>query len=197
MLLVLGHATPSWACSCVLHSACGANRYQAADFVGEVLTGRVAPSDDKLGGVLFEVRVIESFRGAEKAGEIVSVRTGFGYGDCGYPFKVGAQYLIDASRENEMFRTSVCSLTAPLGNSEAELRTLRRIAAGQRPPDLVGVLMRGTERDEGGTATPTPLPGVAVEAKLIAGGSAEKTITDEFGSFAFERLPQGKYELIL
>jgi hypothetical protein len=154
-------------------------------------------SDDKPGPyrVLFEVRVIESFRGTEKAGEIIGVRTGFGGGDCGYTFKVGAKYLIDASKNDEVFLTGICSLTAPVEDSEVELRTLRRIAVGQRPPDLVGVLMRGTETDDGETVT--PLPGVPVEAKRIAGGSAQKTATDAFGSFTFERLPEGKHELIL
>ena len=44
--------------------------------------------------VLFEVRVIESFRGTANAGDIVGVRTGFGGGDCGYTFKIGGKYLI-------------------------------------------------------------------------------------------------------
>jgi len=156
------------------------------------------PSDDKLGPysrVLFEVRVMESFRGTQKAGEIVGVRTGFGGGDCGYRFRVGAKYLIDASKSDNMFLTGICSLTAPLEDSEVELRTLRRIGAGERPPDLVGVLMRGTETDDGERVT--PLPGVPVEAKLIAGGSAQRTVTDVLGSFTFERLPEGKHELIL
>jgi len=152
ILLVLGHGTVSWACSCVQQTSCGAHRYHDADFVGEVLSRRVMPSDDKLGPysrVLFEVRVMESFRGTQKAGEIVGVRTGFGGGDCGYRFKVGAKYLIDASKRDNMFLTGICSLTAPMEDSEVELRTLRRIAAGERPPDLVGVLMRGTETDDG------------------------------------------------
>jgi carboxypeptidase family protein len=155
------------------------------------------PSDDTLGPdrVLFRVRVIESFRGTEKAGEVVRVRTGFGGGDCGYSFKIGAKYLIDASKNDDVFLTGICSLTAPIDDSEVELRTLRRIAAGQRPPDLVGVLMRGTETDDGETFT--PLPRVPVEARSITGGSAQKTVTDAFGSFTFERLPEGKHELIL
>ena len=155
------------------------------------------PSDDKLGPyrVLFEVRVVESFRGPEKTGEIVDVRTGFGGGDCGYRFNLGAKYLIDASRKDQMLLTNICSLTAPLEDSEVELRTLRRIAVGQRPPDLVGILMRGTPTD--GDKKVTLLPGVPVEAKRIEGGSAEKTLTDAYGSFTFERLPGGEYELIL
>jgi hypothetical protein len=65
MLLVLGHGTMSWACSCVPQTPCGVHRHSDADFVGEVLSRRAMPSDDKLGpyGVMFNVRVIESLRG--------------------------------------------------------------------------------------------------------------------------------------
>ncbi|MCU1240312.1 MAG: hypothetical protein JWO71_1038 [Candidatus Acidoferrum typicum] len=196
-LLVLGHGTMSWACSCTRQTTCGVHRYRDADFVGEVLSRRVVPSDDKLTfeRVLFQVRVIESFRGTEKVGEVVGIRTGFGGGDCGYRFKIGVKYLIDASRNGDGFITGICSLTAPIQDSEVELRSLRRLAVGQRLPDLVGVLMRGTETDDGENVT--PLSGVTVQAKRVAGGSAQTTATDAAGSFTFEKLPTGTYELIL
>ncbi len=179
----------SWACSCTRQTTCGVHRYLDADFVGEVLSRRVMPSDDKLtfDRVLFQVRVLESFRGTEKVGEVVGIRTGFGGGDCGYRFKIGVKYLIDASRNGDGFITGICSLTAPIQDSEVELRSLRRLAVGQRMPDLVGVLMRGTETDDGENVT--PLSGVTVQAKRVAGGSAQTTATDAAGSFTFEELP--------
>jgi hypothetical protein len=195
-LLVLGHGT-SWACSCIRQTPCGVHRYLDADFVGEVLSRSVLPSDDKLTNdrVQFQVRVIESFRGTEKAGDIVGIRTGFGGGDCGYTFKVGAKYLIDASSNGSGFVTGICSLTATIDDSEVELRSLRSLAVGQRLPDLVGVLMRGTETDYGENVT--PLSDVSVQVKRVAGGSAQTTATDAAGSFTFENLPKGTYELIL
>src|SRR5207248_4284066 len=89
-LLVLAHGTMSWACSCTRRTICGTRRYLDADFVGEVLSSRVMPLDEKstFDRVSFQVRVIESFRGAEKVGEVVAIRTGFGGGDCGYNLKV-------------------------------------------------------------------------------------------------------------
>jgi hypothetical protein len=198
-LLVLGHGTMSWACSCIRQTNCGVRRYHDGDFVGEVLSSHVMPSGDSLtfDRVLFQVRVIESFRGTEKVGEVVGVRTGFGGGDCGYRFKIGVRYLIDASGNGDGFSTGICSLTAPVQDSEVELRSLRRLAVGRRLPDLVGVLMRGTETDEDENIT--PLSSVSVRAKPVAGGSSQATATatDSAGSFAFEKLPAGKYELIL
>jgi len=155
------------------------------------------PSDDNrtFDRVLFQVRVIESFRGTEKVGEVVGIRTGFGGGDCGYRFKIGVGYLIDASRNGDGFTTGICSHTAPIEDSEVELRSLRTLAAGRHLPDLVGVLMRGTETDDGENVT--PLSGLTVQAKRAAGGSAQTTATDAAGSFTFEKLPTGTYELIL
>jgi hypothetical protein len=196
-LIALEHATNSWACSCA-PTTCGIHRYSDADFVGLVLSRRVMPSDYKLGSlerVEFEVGVIESFRGTEKVGEVVRIRTGFGGGDCGYDFKLGAKYLIDASKHDDVLLTGICSLTAPIEDSEVELRSLRRLGAGQRLPNLVGVLLRGADTNYG--ANLAPLSGVTVEAKRIGGGSAQKTATDAVGSFTFEQLPKGTYELIL
>ena len=135
-LLVLGHGTMSWACSCIRQTTCGVHRYLDADFFGEVLSRRVMTSDDRrsFDSVLFQVRVIESFRGTEKAGDIVGIRTGFGGGDCGYRFEIGVKYLIDASRNGDGFITGICSLTAPLQDSEVELRSLHRNETGPRSP---------------------------------------------------------------
>jgi hypothetical protein len=55
--------------------------------------------------------------------------------------------------------------------------------------------MRGTETDDGENVT--PLSGVSVRATPVAGGSSQATATDAVGSFTFEKLPAGKYELIL
>ena len=157
----------------------------------------MVPSVNKLGmlNVLFKVRVVESFRGTQKPGEIVSVKTGLGGGDCGYPFKTGARYLIDASKDDDALVTGICYLTAPVEDAAVELRNLRGIATGQRVPDLTGVLMRGTETN--GDYSFTPLSGVPVEVKRIVNGRVQKTETDALGSFTFARLPRGKYKLVL
>src|SRR5215467_3953478 len=152
IFLVLGHSPISWACSCTHQATCGVHRYADSDFVAEVLSRSVLPSDGALAyeRVLFQVKIIESFRGPQKVGDVVGIRTGFGHGDCGYTFKEGAEYLIDASKHGDVLYTGICSLTTPIEDSEVELRSLRRLAVGRRLPDLVGVLMRGTETSDGG-----------------------------------------------
>src|SRR5215467_2953390 len=56
--------------------------------------------------------------------------------------------------------------------------------------------MRGTETSDGGENL-APLSGVSVQAKPVAGGSTQTTATDAAGSFAFEKLSKGIYQLIL
>ncbi len=195
-LLVLAHGT-SWACKCASGPSCGLRQYNAADFVGRILSRQEVQPEGDLGidRVLFKVRVIESLRSTLKVGEVVSVRTGLGGGDCGYIFKIGARYLIDASNGKGGLFTSRCSITAPVQEAEVELRNLRRLAAGKRVPDLTGVLLRNTEVNY--VYTVAPLPNIPVEAKLGKGRSSWKTVTEAHGSFTFEKLPAGKYTLVL
>lgn len=195
--LLLMHTTLSWSCSCIQRTACGPRHYLDSDFVGQILSRRAWPILDRISpdGILFQVRVIETFRGNQKVGDVVKVRTGLGGGDCGYQFKIGSKYLIDASRQNNIFSTSICSLTAPVEQSELELRSLRNIAAGQRAPDLTGLLMQdaGTNPDERNS----PLAGVRVELESTGAGVSSGTVTDAAGSFTFPTVREGRYHIIL
>ena len=197
MAAVLAHGTMSWACSCLPSKPCGLQRYGDADFVGEVLS-RQFPS---LASVFFpdarffRVRVVESFRESQKAGDIVTVKTGFGGGDCGYEFKKGAKYLIDASQALGVFSTSICRLTAPLEKSGVELRALRKIAARQRVPDLTGIVVSTTETDDSFNTAPLPL--VPVELKRSGGRVVSRAVTDSAGAFTFLDVPKGSYDIQL
>ena len=78
------------------------------------------------------IRVVESFRGTQKVGDLVDVRTGMGGGDCGYHFEIGKQYLVDARDQGGTLNTEICSRTASLDRGQADIRILRKIAAPQR-----------------------------------------------------------------
>ena len=87
-----------WGCQCIGHGVCDPHFYADVDFVGEVLSKMTVPTGD---GITWwhqsvRIRVVESFRGTKKHGDIVDVRTGMGGVDCGFHFEVGKQYLIDA-----------------------------------------------------------------------------------------------------
>ncbi len=201
--VLLASGTTSWACSCVRRPSCGPGRYSDADFVGEIISREILPSDGKISTLLsnvfearvFKVRVIEGFRGGPNKGAVVSVKAGLGGGDCGYEFKIGAEYLIDAARQGSVFLTGICFLTSPVAQSGAEIRALRIIAANQRLPDLTGLVIYEPETDgsEGGT----PMVGVTVEIVRATGGVPLRTVTDTVGSFTFASLPQDRYRLAL
>lgn len=74
--------------------------------------------------------VESSFKGA-KAGDTLRVRTGFGHGDCGFPFTVGKQYLIYAVSEYSIKYT-----LEKLGRSKKELRGIFNTNSCQRTRSL-------------------------------------------------------------
>jgi hypothetical protein len=140
------------------------------------------------------LRVVENFRGSQKAGNIVDVRTGMGGGDCGYHFEVGKQYLVDAWDRGHTFNTGICSRTASLDQAQTDVRILRKIAAHKRPPELAGELSKisGPEGD-----TIDPFPGVAVSLQPEGGGASSSVIVDIGGFFEFDGVPEGRYRIFL
>lgn len=198
---MLGCGRASLACLCIERPSCGPLRYLDADFVGEILSREAVQSGDMIGsyrveaprGNLFRVRVIESFRGAQKLGDIVNLLTGQGGGDCGYRFKVGDKYLIDAAAGKGVLFTGRCTLTARIEDSEPEIRDLRRIAANERAPDLTGVVLKhlGPFSDPG----QTPLLGIPVSIKSEFGGDKYETVTDSDGIFTFPKLPHDYFSI--
>jgi len=206
-IALLAGGLNGWACSCVARATCGSARYGTVDFIGEILSGRLVPSNGIVGGnadsyltrsqqVLVEIRIIESFRGPQKPGDIVSIRTGQGGGDCGYPFKLGKKFLIDATEENGTLYTGICSLTAPVDEATVEIESLRRLAAGQRVPDLTGLLYKVSSTSEDWDKR--PLAGIQAQLASLSGKKLSATaITNSEGVFSFTQVPSGRYQLSL
>lgn len=89
----------------------------------------------------YMVVVEEKFKRSWKK-DTITVRTGFGGGDCGYRFKIGAQYLIYAQKESDIeyndlafvatkkelkniYRTDICSGTKGIFYAAEEIEELR------------------------------------------------------------------------
>src|SRR5271157_1862605 len=199
VLILLGQGKSLLACSCSVHPVCDPHRYLDADFIGEVISSEMVehqPTDDRP-GILVLVRVLEHFRGTPKTGEIIEIRTGVGGGDCGFKFKIGAKYLIDAYREKDgVFETNICNLTMPIEQAEIELRALRAIAAGRKVPDLTGILSKNTGLSPE-SYEEMPFPGIRVALQPAAGGPALESTTDSFGAFTFQSLASGTYRVRL
>ena len=201
VILIFAGFERASACSCSDRPVCGLQRYGTADFIGEVLSRQLVDEKGKMfldsyGGrqVQFEVRVIESFRGTQKAGEIVHIQTGQGGGDCGYRFEIGKRYLIDVMDENNLLQTDICMLTVPVEESKVEIDSLRNFAAGIRIPDLVGILKQGSQTADGWHEQ--PISGIEVVLKPTR-TAFFRTFTDSIGRFTFSQIPSGSYRVAL
>lgn len=91
----------------------------------------------------FKVVVQKSFKGSNIF-DTVKIRTGFGEGDCGYPFQLGKKYLIFGNDEYEVnyterklnrskselkgiYSTTICDLTGLLENCKNEIEYLNHL----------------------------------------------------------------------
>jgi hypothetical protein len=69
------------------------------------------------------LRVDRAWKGVEA--ETVTVLTGWGGGDCGFPFERGESYLVYAhGRPGEVLGTGICGRTAELSRAAADVRAL-------------------------------------------------------------------------
>jgi hypothetical protein len=143
------------------------------------------------------LRVEESFSGAGAARGEVTVYTGMGGGDCGYPFVPGLSYLVYAEQGSGDGRlhTGVCSATTPVVRAGGLLRELRAWRDHERLDDLFGVVLqapRGTGYED--LVESKPLAGVTVHA-IGTHGTSYAASTDALGAYAFAVLPAEAYRV--
>lgn len=117
-------------CSCIVPPAPTAARAAAtAVFVGTVVSRReitleVDGSDIAIPALAVTFRLEAVWKGVEPGEETVEVTTGFGGGDCGFPFVRGGTYLVYAGDGAPRLTTSVCTRTALATLAEEDLEAL-------------------------------------------------------------------------
>ena len=209
-----GCPAPTSACSCWGPlPACEAFGAAAAVFIGRVEhivfnepTMTIRGSGNRNRGPLSEdmrlmpppegeVRftVEESFVGTEESS--VSVFTGRGGGDCGYPFKVGDRYLVYANRnpQNGHLRTSICSNTQALIDAGKDLEFLRQLPPKGSDARISGRVMQIT-RDE--VREQFECHGPMKNIRILVTGEKRhyEVVTDTQGQFNL-KVPGGQYEV--
>lgn len=179
------------ACSCVAPGLPCDEVWRAdAVFVGHV----VSIESSSMGGRLVQLAVIEAFRGFQLSQ--VTLVTGYGQGDCGYPFRMGDSYVVYAHRSpTGQLSTSICTRTRPEVNGIEDLTYLRSLAA-IRPGDLARVAGRVQvwEWPRRMDRELRPMPGITVTATGEGGTFSARA--DDRGEFELTGLPLGKYEVV-
>jgi hypothetical protein len=192
---LLVFCTPSLVNACLC--AVGGGKCDQSWNYGQVIvtgtvTRRLLPTD-VFSRRVFQLSVSESFRGPAIVGQEISVYTGAGGGDCGYPFEVGASYLVYAHLVGDRLVTSICSHTNPVSQTTHFIRQLRALQNHERAADLFGMVRRLPSRY---TARPeiTLLEGRRV--RVIGSNNFEQSATtDQEGVFSFPTLPADTYRI--
>ncbi|HEY7287441.1 MAG TPA: carboxypeptidase regulatory-like domain-containing protein [Vicinamibacterales bacterium] len=189
------------ACSCVSIGEACQNFFQ----VDSVFVGRVVSIDDLVqadqpGGQTglprhkrVQIEVAETFRGDVSVGRI-TVFTGQGGGDCGYPFKMDGAYMVYAHRDrtsNEL-TVAICSRTRPLNEADEDLAFARSI----KSDSISGGTVRGQVRNRdvqvtraNGRTDYAPLSGIRV--RVQCDGLTRDVTTDEEGRYEIAGVPIG------
>jgi hypothetical protein len=132
------------ACSCIsIASGCDRSWIpMETAFLGRVTAMEKTGEGGFLSSYAARFVVDEYFSGAA-AGSEVTVYTGMGGGDCGYPFVPGVSYLVYAGQQNGDGRlhAGICSATAPAVRVGGVLPELRAWRDHRRLDDLFGVVL--------------------------------------------------------
>lgn len=97
-----------------------AKRNSAAVFAGEVLDVQKSSEFSRF----FTIRLNYKWKGVFDS-EVITVVTGVGNGDCGYPFRVGETYLVYAYKSStDALSTNVCQRTNLFAESKNEAEFL-------------------------------------------------------------------------
>lgn len=191
------------ACSCLAErSTCLAYGESKAVFVGKVTEGKSAElMSEMLKGRLktgakdqeFKFTVSRAFAGV-KAGESLTIHTGFGFGDCGFPFQAGEEYVVYAYQNEEgQLATNICTRTRKA--TPEHIRDLAALSSNSGA-EISGKLKR-YERSSMVGSPDVAVPGFSVQLVHVESGRAYEAKTDVQGVFKYRSLPGGKYRLDL
>jgi len=201
LIVLLIAATEGIACSCIEKSSvCNAFGDAKAVFIGKVVEGSsVERMSDMLNtgtrDLTFTFKVSRGFIGV-KSDQTVEVHTGFGFGDCGFPFRKGEEYIVYAyqSGDNQGLSTGVCTRTTHISRADediSELETLFKFKGSS----VTGKITR-YERSSLLGEPNVPLADVTVKLVRTGDGKPFFARTNSQGLFTFTGLGSGRYRLV-
>lgn len=194
-------ASEALACSCRQKSSvCNAFGDAAAVFVGKVVEGNSVErmSDMVKAGtkdLMFTFKVSRAFLGAQMD-QTVKVHTGFGFGDCGFPFEKGEEYIVYAyqSGDTKVLSTGICTRTTHISRAQDDIDGLEGLSKS-KGASVTGTITR-YERSSLLGEPRLPLGGITVELLRMGDRKNFFARTNATGEFAFAGLKGGKYRVI-
>lgn len=179
-------AVPGLAAACTCATSCGSILSSTMVFEATVVA---VQSQSTRNGRVLEVRLsdVRAVRGGAPPEVVTTAATS---GECGYRFRVGERYLVDARQvQPGQYGVWQCSNTRPLAAAGSLLAWL---AAPQDERPRVFGRVAGTS-----ASTQVNGPGVpGAEVRLI-GASERRTTASPNGDFAFTNVPDGEYRLVV
>lgn len=195
------------ACSCAFGGAAPCQAYWSTDvvFVGAVVGESrltVEEGSYKFTRRLVRLSVEQPLRGVEAAE--VEVVTGWGGGDCGYPFRRGERYVVYADRGEKDGRlyTGICTRTRPLAEAEEDFAFVRALGAAEPTGTVFGGVFKRNYEWKEGDSWRKPVAGAEVTVEAVAAGGESKAGAREFktdaeGVYRAEGLAPGKYRVTM
>jgi hypothetical protein len=202
-MLLFGSIEQVWACSCFKQkSVCEAFGEAKAVFVGKVLEGE---SPERMSDMIgrnsndnsFKIKVIEAFTGVEKD-ETISIHTGLGFGDCGFPFQKDETYLIYAYESKGQLRTNICMRSSHISRedfNQEDFKFLRNLSKNEEGATIKGKVNLYA-RDSGNSPLfPIPKNQKLLLERVDKKQTAVEIEVNEKGEYQISKLVTGSYKL--
>jgi Carboxypeptidase regulatory-like domain len=201
LVLASGLAEPAWACSCMSLQPCEA-LWRGRDAAPTVFEATVVsierrtdtePLPDGGRRILSDTMVVHLTDVRTLLGEgATSIETSGSGASCGYPFKVGQRYVIDATRAAGSLSTSSCSQTTPVENAGALLAYIASLNTPSPGATVTGLVSASMNYSFSPRGRPSGVGGLTV---TVDGPVSRSTRSAANGAFSFAGLPPGQYRI--
>lgn len=138
------------------------------------------------------LKITQALNGLDGTAKEITIETGRGGGDCGYPFERGVEYIVYAFKgRGGSLSTGICSPTKPVGDAAEDLKYFQQLG-GVEPLGELRITAFDPQADRSGGQLKT-LAGV--EVTVDGNGIRKKAVTDQNGRSVLSGIAPGEYKI--